>query len=224
MTNHDFGRGKEAGFIAATETIDTSKNVQARSIWTDIGEAVVKTAIGIGKNVVSAPNNTDVYAHARTYGYSAPAFDYVSNQDNTGGFDHIKYIAKYVDPIAKSAEQAWLQKITESRGKYVFGAAVLGGENRGIYAHDGLLENAGRYVKTEDDKYLPAFAEAILTVGKPAGPEKKSHERAHLDGVIDETAAETYAVDNLCSLGLNDPFVGKALNSYLKNFKGFSLN
>ncbi len=181
----------------------------ARS-WTEIAGNIAKGVISAGKEIAGAPKRGSVYG--RTHGFH----DY-SNQSDIGGYDNIKYVSDYIDPGAKPAKQKWLKYVT-GIGKYVFGASVDAGEDEGIYADANLLENAGKYVRTKAKEYVSDFVQALLTVGKPASRDDKSHERAHLDGVESENVAEEYAVKNIYKLGARDSLVDKALKQYRNHF------
>jgi hypothetical protein len=191
MTNQIFGgKGIEALF---DETVDTSKNVQARSFL----EAAVKIAVEAFKAVADAPRK-GVYASTLTYGIPEINDGYTTSTTLLGD-----YIA------SAPASQNWLKKATGKHGSYVAGAAVLDGEDAGTYIDSTLVEGAKRFIVSytsedfrEAGKYAVHFVEAVKT---------DRHEDAHYRlGILNEGAAEGYAAREVEKLAGKDPVVSFA--------------
>jgi hypothetical protein len=192
MTNQIFGgNGIVAGLF--DETVDTSKNVHARSFL----EAAGKIAVDAFKAIADAPRK-GVYASTLTYGIPEINDGYTTSTTLLGD-----YIA------SAPASQNWLKKVTGKHGSYVAGAAVLGGEDAGTYIDDTLIEGAKRYIVNYTDgnleaakKYAVHFVEAVKT---------DRHEKAHYElNILSENGAEGYAVSEFGKLAGRDPIVSFA--------------
>lgn len=198
MTNETFGgNGTEAGLFEKTETIDTSKNVHARSFWETVGEAATKAI----KTIAEAPRSKGVYASTFTYGIPEIADGYVT--DTTLHEDYI---------TSAPASQSWLRKVT-GKNQYVAGAAVLDGEDEGTYIDSTLVEGAKRFIVSytnedfsEAGKYAVHFVEAVKT---------EKHEDAHYRlGILSEDAAEGHAGREVAKLAGIDGAVSFAVKHY----------
>ena len=99
----------------------------------------------------------------------------------------------------KSAKQSWLRYITDNLNKFVYGAALTHGKDRGVYVDKNLFERAIEYtdnfargLEKEAEKTAGYFVEAAKTI---------FHEFGHLyEGIKNEFLAETYANEVLDGL------------------------
>jgi hypothetical protein len=191
----------EASKALFNEDIDTSKNVHARSIWSDIGEAAVKAAVGTFKTVVSAPKNVGVYAHARTDQGSA-GFTYGINPGAVGLY---RAVATGDYPVTDT-DQWFLKRIT-GKDSFVYGA----NDDGKLYADRNLR-------KRDENQYsATAFHEVTHTV----------HPHEENEGVIEGTAKKYADYLRNDYDAVVSAFAQKAYKGFVdvqKQWNGFSLN
>jgi hypothetical protein len=201
MTNATFiGEKSKALF---NEDIDTS-SAKPR-IGGEFLKKIFETAVGIGKNVVSAPKSAGVYSHARTVQGNAE-FTYGINP---GAVPLYRAVANGDYPVT-DADQWFLRRIT-GKNDFVYGAN-----------DDGKLYADGSLRKRNENQYsATAFHEVTHTV----------HPDEENEGVIEGTA-KNYAnylrndYDAVVSA-----FAQKAYKGFVeaevaagKQLNGFSLN
>ena len=209
----EFGPGGFTPEAAGLYDEKVAPAAKARSGWGGLIETLVEKAV-------------DAAVAVATRG-SRPGFAYAREGDlgrlsYAGGAARIDAIEPLLSEYgARPAEQGWLQRVTGKLGRYVYGAAVPDGKDRGTYVDEGLLKGAGRYLKglwdgaiEEATKYAGHFVETLLTL---------DHEDAHQRGIGSEHGAEQYARERVSERAGRDRTVQFALSQYSRREGGLSL-